>query len=96
MKRPCVYILTNRRHGTLYVGVTSDPVRRIWEHRTDVVDGFTRRYGLHRLVYVEFHETMERAIVREKQLKQWLRAWKIQLIESVNPEWHDLYPTLVP
>ncbi|SMF43711.1 putative endonuclease [Tistlia consotensis] len=96
MKQPCVYILSNRRHGTLYVGVTSDVIRRVWEHRTDAVEGFSRRYQLHRLVYFEFHDTMERAIQREKQLKLWRRAWKIQLIEGGNPDWRDLYETLMP
>ena len=96
MKEPCVYILTNRRHGTLYVGVTSDILRRGWEHRTDAVEGFSKRYQLHRLVYVEPHDSMEAAILREKRLKAWKRAWKIRLIDAANPEWRDLYETLVP
>ncbi len=92
--QPCVYILASRRNGTLYIGVTSDLRRRIWEHRTDVVEGFTKRYGVHMLVYFEFHSTMANAILREKQIKKWRRAWKIQLIEQDNPAWHDLYGEL--
>jgi putative endonuclease len=89
--QPCVYILTNRRNGTLYVGVTSDLTRRIWEHKEDMVDGFTKRYNLHMLVYTEFHATMEEAILREKRIKKWRRDWKITLIEKANPTWRDLY-----
>jgi putative endonuclease len=90
MKRPCVYILANKRNGTLYVGVTSDIARRGWEHRNEVADGFTKRYAIHRLVYTEFHETMPDAIRREKQIKKWERAWKLRLIEESNPDWRDL------
>jgi putative endonuclease len=93
-KRPCVYILANRRNGTLYIGVTSDLDRRTWEHRSDAVEGFTRRYGVKMLVYAEFHETMPEAILREKQLKKWRRAWKLDLIERNNPQWRDLYDDL--
>jgi putative endonuclease len=93
-KRPCVYILASRRNGTLYVGVTSDLARRAWEHRSDAVEGFTRRYGVHRLVFAEFHDTMGGAILREKQLKRWRRAWKLELIERANPQWRDLYEDL--
>ncbi len=93
-KRPCVYILASRRNGTLYVGVTSDLARRAWEHRSDVVDGFTRHYGVHTLVFAEFHDTMVEAILREKQIKKWRRAWKLALIERTNPQWHDLYEDL--
>jgi putative endonuclease len=89
--RPCVYILANRRHGTLYVGVTSDVARRVWEHRTGAVDGFTHRYDVHSLVYAEFHATMVDAILREKRIKKWRRAWKIKLIEGANPDWRDIY-----
>jgi putative endonuclease len=89
--RPCIYILASGRHGTLYVGVTSDLARRIWEHKNDVVEGFTSRYAVHILVYAEFHATMIDAITREKQIKKWRRAWKIELIEKGNPEWRDLY-----
>jgi putative endonuclease len=89
--RPCVYILASRRRGTLYVGVTSDLPRRTWEHKADAVEGFTKRYGIHILVYAEFHATMADAILREKHIKGWRRAWKIELIEQANPEWRDLY-----
>ena len=88
--QPCIYILANRRNGTLYIGVTSDLNRRVWEHMTDVVDRFTSRYGVHILVYAEFHATMEQAILREKRLKKWRRAWKLKLIEDANPTWRDL------
>ncbi len=91
MKQPCVYILASKRNGTLYVGVTDDVVRRVWEHKSGVVDGFTKRYHVHRLIYAEFHETMPDAIVREKQIKKWRRAWKLELIERGNPHWRDLY-----
>jgi putative endonuclease len=93
-RRPCVYILASRRNGTLYVGVTSDLAHRVSEHRSNVVDGFTQDYGVQRLVFVEFHETMEGAIVREKRLKKWRRAWKLELIEQHNPQWCDLYDEL--
>jgi putative endonuclease len=89
--QPCVYILTNKPHGTLYVGVTSHLKRRIWEHKSDFVEGFTRRYQVHILVYAEFHTTMANAILREKRIKRWRRAWKIALIEGMNPTWRDLY-----
>jgi putative endonuclease len=94
-KQPCVYIMASQRNGTLYVGVTSDIVRRAWEHRTDVVDGFTRDYGVHRLVFIEFHDSMEAAIIREKRIKKWRRAWKLELIERTNPQWRDLYDDLL-
>ncbi len=89
--QPCTYILANRRNGTLYVGVTSDLNRRVWEHKVDVTDGFTNRYGVHTLFYAEFHATMEEAILREKRIKSWRRAWKMKLIEEANPTWRDLY-----
>ena len=92
--QPCVYIVSNQRNGTLYVGVTSNLARRVYEHREGLVDGFTRRYGLKRLVWYEQHETMEAAITREKQMKAWQRAWKIREIEGFNPTWDDLYETL--
>ncbi|MEX2628868.1 MAG: GIY-YIG nuclease family protein [Tistlia sp.] len=95
MKEPCVYILASGRAGTLYVGVTSNLQARAWQHRTGAVDGFTKRYGVQQLVYLERHETMEGAILREKQLKKWNREWKIRLIERENPEWRDLYDELV-
>ena len=90
-----VYIVTNRRAGTLYVGVTSDNARRAWEHREGVVDGFTNRYRLKRLVYVERHNDIRDAIQREKTVKHWPRQWKIDLIKAANPDWNDLYDTLV-
>ena len=90
-----VYILTNRPNGTLYIGVTSDLARRIWEHRQGVADGFTKRYGLKRLVYVESYEDIRLAIQREKNLKHWSRAWKVRLIQDANPEWQDLYSQLM-
>lgn len=95
MKTPCVYILASRRHGTLYVGVTSDLVQRVWQHRNDLVDGFTQRYRVHRLVWYEVHESMESAIMREKRIKKWNRDWKIELIEKNNPSWSDLYGEIV-
>ncbi len=76
-------------------GVTSDLSRRAWEHRRDIIDGFTKRYGVHRLVYVEFHPTMDEAILREKRIKKWRRAWKIMLIEEANPDWCDLYDKIL-
>ena len=85
------YILTNKPNGILYVGVTSDLARRIWEHREGLADGFTKRHGLKRLVYVERHDEIVRAIQREKNLKHWSRAWKVRLILAENPEWNDLY-----
>ena len=94
MKQPCVYILANGRNGTLYVGVTSDLPRRVWEHKNDLADGFTKRHGVHRLVHAEFHATMEAAIQREKRIKKWRRAWKIRLIEEANADWRDLYEEL--
>ena len=95
LKRPCVYILASERNGTLYTGVTSDITRRAWLHKSAAVDGFTKRYGVHRLVYVEFHETMLDAITREKQIKKWRRKWKLALIEQANPQWLDLYEKLL-
>jgi putative endonuclease len=95
MRRPCVYILASERNGTIYIGVTSDIVRRVWEHKSGAVDGFTKKYGVHLLVYFEFHETMADAILREKQIKKWRRAWKLELIERDNPQWHDRYDVIV-
>jgi putative endonuclease len=91
MKRPCVYILASRGNGTLYVGVTSGLARRVWQHKNDLMKGFTRKYRVHILVWYEVHDTMESAIGREKAIKEWKRAWKISLIETGNPEWRDLY-----
>ena len=94
-KQPTVYILASKRNGTLYIGVTSDPVKRIWEHKKNMVEGFTKRYNVHRLVWYELHESMESAIIREKRLKNWKRKWKLELIESRNPKWEDLYHRIV-
>ena len=91
---PCVYIMANRPGGTLYVGVTSDLLKRVFLHRTSAIPGFTARYGCTRLVWFEQHETMEFAILREKQLKAGSRTAKIALIERMNPHWRDLYPDL--
>jgi len=90
-RQPAVYVLANKRNGTLYIGVTSDLRKRVWEHRNDMVDGFTKRYGIHRLVYYELHADMASAIGREKQMKKWNRAWKLELIERQNPHWQDLW-----
>ncbi len=89
-----VYIMTNHKHGTLYIGVTSDLERRIYEHREALAKGFTSTYGLKRLVWYEEHQSIGSAIQREKSLKRWYRRWKIELIESLNPDWRDLYPEL--
>ena len=94
-KQPAVYILASKRNGTLYVGVTSDLVKRIWEHKNNMVEGFTKRYMVKQLVWYELHENMESAITREKRIKDWKRAWKLELIESENPTWIDLYDTIV-
>jgi putative endonuclease len=94
-KQPAVYILSSKRNGTLYVGVTSDLVKRIWEHKSNLVEGFTKRYGVHLLVWYELHGSMDTAIQREKRLKDWKRNWKVQLIESNNPKWEDLYPMII-
>ncbi len=94
MHLPCVYILASRRNGTLYIGVTSDLVKRMHEHRAETIKGFTSRYHVHRLVYYETCPDMSSAIGREKQLKKWNRQWKLRLIEELNPEWDDLYPML--
>ncbi|HJU07773.1 MAG TPA: GIY-YIG nuclease family protein [Rhodanobacteraceae bacterium] len=94
-KQPAVYILANERNGTLYVGVTSDLIQRAWQHRNDLVEGFSKRFRTHLLVYFEMHVSMDSAIVREKQIKKWNRAWKLRLIEEHNPYWRDLYPELL-
>ena len=95
MKRPCVYILASKPNGTLYVGVTGDILHRIWEHRSASVEGFTKTYGVYLLVHVEFYDTMPEAIRREKQIKKWRRAWKLELIEASNPQWGDLYDEIL-
>ena len=86
-----VYILASNRNGTLYVGVTSNLVKRVWEHKSDAVAGFTSNYNVKQLVYFEQHECIEDAILREKRIKEWKRAWKVELIENKNPYWRDLY-----
>ncbi len=94
-RRPCVYLLASHRNGTLYAGVTSDLVKRVWEHKNDLVEGFTKKYGVHTLVWYEVHESMESAITREKTIKEWKRRWKLELIEASNPDWQDLYASLL-
>jgi putative endonuclease len=89
-----VYILASQIGGTLYIGVTNNLVRRVYEHRMGLIEGFTKQYGVHRLVYFEQFDDIEQAILREKRLKSWKRAWKIQLIEENNPNWDDLYPRI--
>lgn len=94
-KQTAVYILASKRNGTLYTGVTSDLVKRIWEHKNDLVDGFTKQYRVHNLVWYELHADMITAIEREKNIKEWKRAWKIKLIEDNNPDWKDLYNDII-
>ena len=95
MKQPCVYIITNDRNTTLYIGVTADLIQRIYQHKAKLVEGFSAKYNLHKLVYFEQFEDMNCAISREKQLKKWNRDWKDQLIVENNPRWLDLYSSLV-
>ncbi len=90
-KQPCVYILASKRDGVLYTGVTSNLADRVNLHKQDLIEGFTKKYGVHILVYYEMHRTMPDAIRREKQLKKWNRAWKVRLIEQLKPEWRDLW-----
>ena len=92
---PCVYILASKANGTLYIGVTSQLTQRIYQHKHNLVDGFTEKYQVHRLVWYEVHETMESAIHREESLKKWRRQWKIELIEKMNKEWSDLYNSIL-
>ena len=94
-KQPAVYILASAKNGTLYTGVTSDLVKRIWEHKNNLVDGFTKRYSVHDLVWFELHDTMDSAINREKNIKERKRAWKLKMIEKDNPAWRDLYIDVV-
>jgi len=93
-KQPAVYILASKRNGTLYIGMTSDLIKRIWEHKNNMVEGFTKRYDVHHLVWYELHESMQSAIEQEKRLKEWKRVWKLELIENSNPSWLDLYNTI--
>ncbi len=95
MKQYYTYILASRKNGTLYVGVTSDLLKRIYEHKQNLIDGFTKKYNVHSLVYYEVHNDMREAITREKQIKKWNRRWKMRLIEEMNSEWRDLYYEIV-
>ena len=94
-KQGYVYIVTTAHNGTLYLGVTSQLSKRVWEHKHDLIIGFTKSYHVHNLVWFEQHATMDAAIVREKAIKEWKRAWKIDLIGKDNPKWRDLYPELI-
>lgn len=94
-KQPAVYILASKRNGTLYIGVTSNLIKRIWEHKNNLVEGFTEQYNVHNLVWYELHDHMESAILREKMLKEWKRKWKLELIEGSNPNWNDLYDAMI-
>jgi putative endonuclease len=90
-----VYLLASRPFGTLYCGMTSDIIARTFDHKSGAIPGFTEKYGVHRLVWFEHHREVENAILREKRIKRWRRAWKIQLIEEMNPHWTDLYPGMI-
>ena len=94
-KQPAVYILASKRNGTLYTGITSDLIKRVWQHKHNLVEGFTKQYKVHLLVWYELHETMYSAIQREKRIKEWKRKWKLQLIENINPNWDDLYSKII-
>lgn len=95
MKQFYVYILASKRNGTLYLGVTSDLIKRVWEHKNKLVKGFTEKYGVDKLVYFEMHADAENAVRREKQIKKWNRAWKLRLIEEKNRDWRDLFEDIV-
>ena len=95
MKQYYVYILASKKNGTLYIGVTGDLIKRVYEHKHDLVEGFTQKYAVHALVYYEVHEDIREAITREKQIKKWNRSWKLRLIEEKNPEWRDLYNEII-
>ena len=94
-KQPCVYILASKKNGTLYTGITSNLIQRVYQHKYNLVEGFTQKYSVHFLVYYEAHDSMLAAITREKQIKKWKRQWKIELIEKNNTEWRDLYDDLI-
>jgi len=94
-KEPCVYILASRKRGTLYVGVTSNLVKRVWEHKSHAIAGFTLDYGVTRLVWFERHDAIGTALLREKQIKEWHRSWKLELVEKSNPGWRDLYSDIL-
>ena len=93
-KQYFVYILASRKNGTLYIGITNDLIKRVYEHKNNLADGFTKKYSIHTLVYYEIHNDVSAAIIREKQLKKWNRQWKIELIEKTNSDWKDLYNNL--
>ena len=95
MKDAYVYMMASKKNGTLYVGVTSDLVKRVYEHKQGIVEGFTKKYGVHQLVWCECHAAISEAILRERQIKKWKRAWKIELIEKNNPLWRDLYDDII-
>ena len=95
MKGGCVYIMASGHNGTLYIGVTSDLVKRVWEHRNGFVRGFTRKYGCKLLVWYAAYDDLQEARLRELQMKKWKRLWKLSEIEQMNPDWQDLYPTLL-
>ena len=94
-RQPCVYILASKRNGTLYTGVTSNLLKRVWEHKNNLIESFSSKYGVHTLVWYELHDTMESAIQREKAIKNWKRVWKLKVIEKMNLNWHDLYSDLL-
>lgn len=95
MKQPAVYILASERNGTLYIGVTSDLIQRVWQHKEGLAEGFTKKYAVKMLVWFEQHETMESAIRKEKAMKKWLRKWKLTTIEQTNPDWNDLWSEII-
>ena len=94
-KQYFMYIMVSKRNGTLYVGVTSSLPSRVWEHKNNIIEGFTKKYNVHMLVYFEQHTKIQLAIKREKQIKKWNRKWKLKLIEAKNPEWKDLYKDII-
>ena len=94
-RQPCVYMLASKRNGTLYTGVTSNLLKRVWEHKNNLIESFSSKYGVHTLVWYELHDTMESAIQREKAIKNWKRVWKLKVIEKMNLNWHDLYSDLL-
>jgi putative endonuclease len=94
-KNPCVYMLASKKNGTLYIGVTSNLIQRVFQHKNNITQGFTQKYNVKTLVWYEQHPSMESAIIREKRLKEWKRAWKIKLIEEMNVNWLDLYPSIL-
>jgi len=95
MKSYFVYIMASQKNGTLYIGITSNLIKRAWEHKNNLVEGFTKKYKVHRLVYFEQTENVQSALIKKKQLKKWRRKWKIELIEKNNPNWNDLYNNLI-